>query len=331
MNGNYDELWGIEAADLTNAYGTFYRSYAVDQTIKMFPQVAGVVYATEQCMSTTYLLRNQGVWIPICSRRGGAQGRRLTTIMFGCWLYRTHKEAQTTLAPDVTHSAYQDDTYRVGPLKQLEASWQPWLNAITAMGGQVNLVKSAVWIPGGDQSMIHVYKSNYRTYDLPFATDGLEMLGSVLQERNKTCIGNMEKKISKVAERLKKATDYASLILKLCESSIDFSAHTAYILLAKSLREAISYDASIMPPGAAMTLFMKHDELVRRLLAAIVSTPIEAIANIRYQLPGPLGGLGMRTTTLRSPPAYLANYIINGPAAEIIARKWARNSFNRSR
>ncbi len=244
--------------------------------------------------------------------------------MFGCWLYRTHKEAQTSLAPDVTHSAYQDDTYRVGPLKQLEASWQPLLNAITAMGGQVNLIKSVVWIPGGDQGMVHVYKSTYPTYDLPFAIDGLEMLGSVLQERNKTYIGNMEKKISKVAERLKKATDDASLILKLGESAIDFSAHTSYILLSKSLREALSYDASIMPPGAAMTLFVKHDELVRRLLAAIVSTPIEAIAKIRYQLPGPLDGLGMRTTTLRSPPTYLANYVINGPVAEIIARKMGK-------
>ncbi len=73
-----------------------------------------------------------------------------------------------------------------------------------------------------------------------------------------------------------------------------------------------------------MTLLMKHDELVRRLLAAIISTPIEAVAKIRYQLPGPLGGLGMRTTTLRSPPAYLANYTINGPVAEIIARKMGK-------
>ncbi len=244
--------------------------------------------------------------------------------MFGCWLYRTHKEAQTSLAPDVTHSAYQDDTYRVGPLKQLEASWQLWLNAITAMGGQVNLIKSVVWIPGGDQRMVHVYKNTHPRYELPFVTDGLEMLGGVLQERNKTYIGNMDNNISKVAERLKKATDYASLILKLGESAIDFSSHTSYILLAKSLREALSYDASIMPPGAAMTLFMKHDELVRRLLATIVSTPIEAIAKILYQLPGPLGGLGMRTTTLRSPPAYLANYIINGPVAALIANKMGK-------
>ncbi len=204
MNGEHGELWGVEAADLTNAYGTFLRSYAVDQTIKMYPQLAGVVYATEQCMSTTYLLRNQGRWIPIYSRRGGAQGRRLTTIMFGCWLYRTHKEAQTSEAPDVTHSAYQDDTYRVGPLKQLAASWQPWHDAITKMGGQVNLKKSEVWLPGCDQTMIDEIKGHYPSYDLPFVVDGLEMLGSVLQERNKTYIGNMEKKISKVAERLKK-------------------------------------------------------------------------------------------------------------------------------
>ncbi len=77
MNGKYDELWGIEAADLSNAYGTFLRSYAVDQTIKMFPQLAGVVYATEQCMSTTYLLRNQGVWVPIFSRKGWSQRKTL--------------------------------------------------------------------------------------------------------------------------------------------------------------------------------------------------------------------------------------------------------------
>ncbi len=70
MNGSYDELWGIEAADLSNAYGTFLRSYAVDQAVAMFPQLAGVVYATEQCMSTAYLLRNQGAWVPIFSRKG---------------------------------------------------------------------------------------------------------------------------------------------------------------------------------------------------------------------------------------------------------------------
>ncbi len=91
--------------------------------------------------------------------------------------------------------------------------------------------------------------------------------------------------------------------------------------MATSLREALSYGAAILPPNMALNLFYQHDDLVRRLLATIIATPVEGIAKVRYQLPGPLGGLSLRTTALRSPAAYLANHFIDGPQAEVIAAR----------
>ncbi len=95
--GRFDALYGIEAADLSNAYGTFIRSSAICTTVAAVPGLAGTLIASAQALGTRYQLQSEGEWKTIVACRGGAQGRRITTILFAFFGCRTHtKESVRT-------------------------------------------------------------------------------------------------------------------------------------------------------------------------------------------------------------------------------------------
>ncbi len=124
--GHFNALYGIEAADLSNAYGTFVRSSAICSTVAAVPGLAGVLVASEQALGTRYQLHSEGEWKTIVACRGGAQGRRITTIMFAFWLQHTHQGVVAHQQGAVAAPAYQDDTYRVGLMSELAMSWPEW-------------------------------------------------------------------------------------------------------------------------------------------------------------------------------------------------------------
>ncbi len=128
--GHFDALYGIEAADLGNAYGTFVRSAAINATAAAVPGLAGTLVASEQALGTRYQLQSEGEWKTIVACRGGAQGRRITTSLFAFWLQQTHSGVAAHQLGAIAAPAYQDDTYRVGLMSDLAASWPEWKEGV---------------------------------------------------------------------------------------------------------------------------------------------------------------------------------------------------------
>ncbi len=318
--GRFDELYGIEAADLSNAYGTFIRSSAIRSTVAAVPGLAGTLVASEQALGTRYQLQSEGEWKTIVACRGGAQGRRITTILFAFWLQNTHQGVSAHQQGAVAAPAYQDDTYRVGRMSELAQSWPEWKTRVEAGGGKFNEKKSMVWIPGADEaSAVMAAALNHHQYDLPVVSDGLSVLGGVVQDQFKSAVGNFQRQVETAAKRLREAAEFAERIVALANSALEFSAHTAFVLAAKSLREALSFDAAILPPAAGGELYDQLDKIVRHTIEATTGGAGNSLTWVRTQLPGPLGGMAMRTTALRAPAAYLANQVINGPRAAALA------------
>ncbi len=107
--------------------------------------------------------------------------------------------------------------------------------------------------------------------------------------------------------------------MSLAQSALEYSVHAAFVLASKSLKEALSFDAAILPPHAAELLYDQLDKVVRHTVEACTGGAGDALTWVRTQLPGPLGGLAIRTTALRAPAAYLANQVVNGPRAAALA------------
>ncbi len=317
--GCFDELYGIEAADLSNAYGTFTRSSAIESTIAAIPGLAGTLVASEQALGTRYQIQSEGEWQTIVACRGGAQGRRITTILFAFWLQNTHKGVLKHQQGAVAAPAYQDDTYRVGLISDLAASWPEWKARVEEGGGKFNASKSMVWIPGADEAAAVMAAALTNSYELPVVTDGLSVLGGVVQDQFKSAVGNFQRQIETAAKRLREATEFAERIVALANSALEFASHTAFVLAAKSLREALSFDAAILPPQAGEELYDQLDKIVRHTIEATTGGGGDALTWVRTQLPGPLGGTAIRTTALRAPAAYLANQVTNGPRAAALA------------
>ncbi len=313
-NGRFGELYGIEAADLSNAYGTFVRSAAMKATVATIPGLAGTLVASEQALGTRYQLQAEGEWQTIVARRGGAQGRRITTILFAFWRQSTHADISEHQSGAVAAPAYQDDTYRLGTVASLAASWPRWKRNVECVGGKFNAKKSMVWVPGADEAVAVMVGSLYdQQYELPVVVDGLSVLGGVVQDQFKSAIDNFQRQLETAAKRLEEEAAFAERIARLAQSALPFSAHTAFLLASKSLKEALSFDAAIMPPQSAMQLYDQMDSLVRHAVEVSTGGGGSSLTWVRAQLPRPLG------TALRAPAAYLANQTINGPRAAVLA------------
>ncbi len=133
-------------------------------------------------------------------------------MLFGGWRQRTHNGIAEHDTGAVHHSAYQDDTYRVGPIHAIASSWHKWKSTIETSGGEVNMRKSVLWIPGGGDVIKTVIDAMIPDYNLPIVTDGLDVLGGVAQHRHATALGKFSRKLATVAKRLKEATEYSDRI-----------------------------------------------------------------------------------------------------------------------
>eukprot|EP00973_Karenia_brevis_P043625 6044430-Karenia_brevis.AAC.1 len=114
----WEEVEAITALDLTNAYGLFYRSGAIEEVSSCLPMLQGMVRSQWQNCENKFWMRVEGRWQQYATRRGGYQGLRLITIMFCCSLRQSFRRGAHEAA-SVAKPKYQDDSYLAGTLLSL--------------------------------------------------------------------------------------------------------------------------------------------------------------------------------------------------------------------
>eukprot|EP00973_Karenia_brevis_P096088 12430549-Karenia_brevis.AAC.1 len=74
------------------------------------------------------------------------------------------------------------------------------------------------------------------------------------------------------------------------------------------VKEALSYDVRVLPRAAIDDLLKQHEALVRDTLDKVIGHDLSDLNWATMQLPGPLGGFGVRVPLTSADAAYLATY-----------------------
>ena len=142
-----EEPDGVAALDLENAYGRFHRSSAVSGMLSRVPKLQKLVFAEWCGRSSKYWQRVDGSWRAACTSRGGWQGSRLAMIMFCFSLEDAFQAHAETSGHSLCRVGYQDDTYIVGNIFDIQCHWDVLVKVLEKGGHKINATKSNVWMP----------------------------------------------------------------------------------------------------------------------------------------------------------------------------------------
>jgi len=199
----------------------------------------------------------------------------------------------------------------VGRLVDIATRWPSICQALEQAGHVLNATKSEIWIPGGDDIPTSALPPSVQTMmvDLPRTMGGLKVMGCAAQGDFESMLGPMQKRLQPAGERLMKSQRLAMRIAEYMHGANDRATlHTAWYLTTKSLKEALTYDIRTCPPEAMRPLLVEHEANLRTLVNEICGVKLTDMQWQRVQLPGPLGGMGVRTTLAAAEAAYVATY-----------------------
>eukprot|EP00973_Karenia_brevis_P024665 3402658-Karenia_brevis.AAC.1 len=139
---------------------------------------------------------------------------------------------------------------------------------------------------------------------------GLKVMGSAAQGEFESMLGPIQKRLMPAFERLRTAKRFARRLEDyLFGASDNNSLHVAWCLAARSLKEALAYDIRVCPVDVLEPLLTELASCLREVACQIHGSPFSDMLWRRLQLPGPLGGMGMRMATTSADAASLATYM----------------------
>ena len=135
-------------------------------------------------------------------------------------------------------------------------------------------------------------------------------MGNAAQCSLESFLGPYQKALQPAAERLEKAEWLGKRIEDFLEGSQDAcGVSVAWWLLCKCMKESLSYDTRIIPSTNLADILQRHQHALRRVAGKIVGRELVDLEWRRLQLPGPLGGMSLRTALSSADASFLATWI----------------------
>ena len=178
---------------------------------------------------------------------------RFAMIMFCLSLEHAFKQIPQQLSQHIVRSGYQDDQYLVGNMVELADLWDPLVEALHLSGHKINLSKSEIYMPCLDSISTRDLPDSLRSFasKLRRSVGGVRALGSAAQGQFESILGPYQLSAAPAQARLHRAVEYARRLKEfVVEANDDHCLHTAWLHASKSLSNALSYDARLMPPEA---------------------------------------------------------------------------------
>ena len=308
-NGHSDVMVGL---DMENAYGRFLRSAAIRGLNARVPELARLVHAVWGQKSTTYWQRVDGAWRAATTARGGWQGSRWAMLLF-CFALEDSMDAMPEeVQSKVTRVGYQDDTYLVGNAFVSERNWGNICAAFEAGGHKLNSSKTCAYLPcwvGTPTDQLPAVLQSWFAC-ITRSTQGLATMGCAAQGSCESVLGPFQYALHAARKRIDKASVFYEKLLELmCRCADEASLHAAWLLTAKSLNQTLCYDARLLPLEVVACVTSQLGSMVRRAAGRIAGCTISSEAWEQVQLPGPLGGMGLRLAESSAHAAYLSTWI----------------------
>ena len=308
-NPSNDVLLGL---DMENAYGRFFRSAALKATVARVPELAHLVLAEWGPGRTMYWQRIDGEWKISPTMRGGWQGSRLAMIMFCMSLEQSMDAMPQPVKDHVSRVGYQDDTYFVGNMYTLASEWDGVNEAFASGGHRLNGTKSSVFLPcwndvptAGMPQILQQWLAQ-----ICRSSNGLATMGCAAQGTFESALGPYQFALESARKRLDRASIFKDKLTELVATDTDDSTlHVAWLLTTKSLNQTLTYDARLLRPEVLAGVTGQLGSMVRTAVEHIMGRSLTGDAWEQLQLPGPLGGMGLRLPTVSSHAAYLSTWI----------------------
>ena len=308
-NPSNDVLLGL---DMENAYGRFFRSAALKATVARVPELAHLVLAEWGPGRTMYWQRIDGEWKISPTMRGGWQGSRLAMIMFCMSLEHSMDAMPQPVKDHVARVGYQDDTYFVGNMYTLASEWDGVNEAFASGGHRLNGTKSSVFLPcwndvptAGMPQILQQWLAQ-----ICRSSNGLATMGCAAQGTFESALGPYQFALESARKRLDRASIFKDKLTELVATDTDDSTlHVAWLLTTKSLNQTLTYDARLLRPEVLAGVTGQRGSMVRTAVEHIMGRSLTGDAWEQLQLPGPLGGMGLRLPTVSSHAAYLSTWI----------------------
>ena len=147
--------------------------------------------------------------------------------------------------------------------------------------------------------------------------DGLMILGTASEGEYRTEItAGARRNQEPTSERLQHARILADKIRQMCEADLDYRRLApAWKLVTIVLNNALSFDCCVVPPEALASYAQELDEIVETLLPLFVGQDrLQHVSIKRMRLPRYAGGFDATSALLRSPMAFLSQYLALAPS-----------------
>ena len=339
--------------DLKNAYGQISRDEMLEALRSDAPELARCAAAQWRGAVCAWTRDGEG-WRHFVTERGGWQGSALMQTAFAIaltWRLRAtlpqgrgagQAPPETTAFPDnernvevasaAAHGwvAYADDTHVVGTPLQLEHSMQLLRESLPHGGHALQLAKCHVWCPHPHE----LDEENAAAFGrlravVAEAPAGLVVLGGGSGGEDYALTEAMAEPMRK---RVDRALAIAHAAVRLARAETDVPVlQASWLLVTKVAARLLDFDARIAEPCAFEAAALEVTTAVREAVQVILDGHITDSQWRQLQLPGYLGGCGVRRPGLCQQAAAVLSDSTSAQLAASIQAEWGIDDAGRAR
>ena len=311
--------------DLKNAYGRMYRSRTLEAVRTKCPALAPQLAQQWERGATWAWTKVNGVWTTFLSERGGWQGSPDSNPVFCMDLEAAFDEADLEKL-QVARVGYADDTFLDGHASDLERAWPAAMEALSRHGHEVQPAKCHLWAADNRERSLEDMTALANLSEIfPCTSGNLTVMGTEAGHGYATNIGDDEAAAANANDRAEAAIEMCDLLKELATADIGTPRlAAAWTLLTKCTARALDYDARLVPSWVLAPVTERLGQKLREVGQTICGSALDDDRWIQLQLPGPLGGCGLRTPSTVMDPAYWASWATHEDAARELGRRLGR-------
>ena len=135
-------------------------------------------------------------------------------------------------------------------------------------------------------------------------------MGSCIQGESEAILGPFQKGIQIAVERLQVARTMATRLHEALDNcAAEQRAHAVWVSIQYHLRNLLSYDTRLHPSTVLQETLATHEQAVKLAVSHVAGQPLSEWNRWRMELPGPLGGFGLRTPLRAVDAMYVAAHV----------------------
>ena len=312
------------ACDIKNGFGAVRRSHAIEGARRWCPMLGTVfanLWAGKHSVQPTAWASTPGGDRPITVRDGLLQGACEAPVAFALALRMAMTEFddemrkyEVGLTTELEYWAYVDDI-TIATTAELAPRVMDRLKEILERHG-LELIsdKCSAYCPTpGRADGVREEVTRF----VKWTPDGLVVLGTASDGEYRTEITTGARRNHEpTSGRLHSARILAGKIRQMCKAYLECRRLApAWKLVTIILNNALTFDCCVVPPEALASYAQELDEIVEALLPLLLGQDRLEHATIkRMRLPRNPGGFDATSALLRSPMAFLAQYLAIAPS-----------------